>query len=130
MENQFANYNTDFETQQEEVRIGNVSAWGDQESRKLTVNDYLLNGVVTNEVLGSVPLNLEYDLQRGAGVLTSIKKDTRNDVKMFPEPSLVVLDLPYLNNDIRAGANSRDTRTKYTPRSSVNLPDFHDPILS
>lgn len=128
MENQFANYNTDFKEVLEEVKIGNVTDWSNQETRKLTVNDYLLNGVVTNEVLGSIPTNLEFDLQRGAGVLTSIKKDTRNDAKIYPERTLVTLEMPYLNNDIRAGANSRDTRTKYTPRSSVTLPDFHDPM--
>jgi hypothetical protein len=99
-------------------------AWGNLDTGNKVISDYQLNGVVTSQVRGSIPLGLEFDLQRGQGVMPAVKKDNRSDIRMFQDMSIIELDMPILSNEMRAGANSRDDRVKYTPASVVVLPEF------
>ena len=121
----YSNYTDGFTNNLAPVTTSTAN-WNDLESRNNAVSEWLLNGVVTAEVRGSVPFSQEFDLQRGDGIKTAIRHDNKTDIRLYQDPQVVELELPIFNNDIRAGMNTRDNRKPYSPRSQVVLPEFKE----
>ena len=115
-------YNTDFIEIKTNAFKPNGN-WDNLEYRNKVAEEYLMNGIITTQVSGVIPFDLEWNLQRP---LPISRKDNKTDARFFPEPSLIALEMPLISTDIRAGINTRDTRPRWSPRSTVSLPNFEN----